>query len=64
MMHELWDNLHDMFDTNDGSLPEIHLVNLSGDGLANIWTFLIKSASRINEDASFWHKAKGEEDPR
>lgn len=61
MMHELWDNLHDMFDTDDGSLPEIHLLNLSGESVANIWTYLMKSASGINEHASFWHNAKGED---
>lgn len=62
-MDALWDKLHDMFDTDDGSLPEIYLVNLSGDSVANIWTYLVKSASGLNPDASFWHRAKGSDIP-
>ena len=60
-MHKLWDNLHDMFDTDDGSLPEIHLANLSGASIVNIWTYLRSSAYGVNAGASFWHEAKGED---
>jgi hypothetical protein len=58
MMDELWNNLHDMFDTDDGSLPDIEVRNLSGQGVKDIWAYLTESAACLNDGAYFWHIAK------
>lgn len=61
MMDQLWNNLHDMFDTDDGSLPEICISNLSGTGVKDIWTRLTQLGASLNDGASFWHIARDED---
>ena len=63
MMDELWNNLHDMFDTDDGALPDIYVLNLSGQGVKDIWAYLRQSAVGLVGDASFWHIAMGQSIP-
>ena len=62
-MDELWNNLHDMFDTDDGSLPDIYVLNLSAQGVENMWAYLRQSAAGLASDASFWHIADGRSIP-
>ncbi len=62
-MDELWNNLHDMFDTDDGSLPDIYVRNLSGQGVKDMWAYLCHSAAGLAGDPSFWHIAKGQSIP-
>ncbi len=63
IMDQLWHNLHDMFDTDDGSLPEICIRNLSGTGVKDIWAYLTRLGASLNDGASFWHIAKDEDVP-
>jgi hypothetical protein len=63
MMDELWNNLHDMFDTDDGSLPDIYVLNLSAQGVKDIWAYLCQSATGLASDDSFWHIANGQSIP-
>jgi hypothetical protein len=60
MMDELWNNLHYMFDTDDGSLPDIYVLNLSAQSVKEIWAYLRQSAADLASDASFWHIANGQ----
>jgi hypothetical protein len=51
---ELWDQLHDLFDTNDGSLPDIEINNLSGKEVADVYVYL-RSRSRLSSKQQyFW----------
>ena len=36
----IWENLHDLFDTDDGSLPEIELKNLRREHIGDIFLFV------------------------
>jgi hypothetical protein len=54
-MMSLWDEFHDAFDTNDGSLPEIDIENVSPDGIAAMWMYLRSRAFAYVGDAWFWH---------
>jgi hypothetical protein len=60
-MNNLWNSLHDLFDTDDGSLPDIYLLNLSDSGVASIWTHLLRSASGLAGGATFWHRSNEED---
>ena len=62
-MTELWSKLHDLFDTDDGSLPDIYILNLSEQGVKDIWAYLRQSAAGYAGDAFFWHTARQEEVP-
>ena len=53
-MDELWNSLHDLFDTDDGSLPDIYILNLSGQGVIDIWAYLHQSAISLAGDAYLW----------
>ena len=55
-MHDLWTQLRDLFDTDDGSLPDIFIENLSNDQVCHIYRW-IRSQSEIycdNRDPTFW----------
>lgn len=51
---QLWEHLHRLFDTDDGSLPEIAIKNLSGDGVIAIFSYLQRNCHDIADNASFW----------
>ena len=51
----LWPELHGAFDTDDGSLPEIDITNVSLEGIASMWMYLRTAASAYIGDAWFWH---------
>jgi hypothetical protein len=51
----LWKELHDLFDTDDGSLPEIELNCLSGVQVQSIYLFLRSRGKDTTRDgAKFW----------
>jgi hypothetical protein len=56
-MDQLWNTLHDLFDTDDGSLPDIYVLNLSPAGVKNMWTHLSQMARSLAGGGSFWHIA-------
>jgi hypothetical protein len=52
---QLWEELHDLFDTDDGSLPEIELTNLNSSQIGNIFLFLLSLGKEIQpNNATFW----------
>lgn len=51
---ELWKELHHLFDTDDGSLPEIWLSDLSPDGVVAIFAHLQNASDRIMSGSSLW----------
>jgi hypothetical protein len=52
---ELWDLLHDLFDTDDGSLPEIELTNLNSSQISKIYLFLVSLGKEIKpKGITFW----------
>jgi hypothetical protein len=59
----LWHTFHSLFDTNDGSLPEIDIDHLSPAGLASIWMYLRTAAAGYAGDAWFWHNGTERETP-
>jgi hypothetical protein len=50
----LWKELHNLFDTDDGSLPEIWLSELSPNGVVAIFSYLQNAGDCISNDSSFW----------
>ena len=60
----LWDEVHDLFDTDDGSLPEIRVDYTNARAMVRGYAFLRARASRIvPENAAFWSKTHAEERP-
>ncbi len=58
MNQKVWESLHDMFETDDGSLPDVYILNLSGLGVSKMWAYLRKLSPNLVGDASFWNRAK------
>jgi len=54
MSDYLWGQLHDLFDTDDGMLPDIELNGLQGDEIENIYAFLRSRSELTPPKASFW----------
>lgn len=58
-MIENWDNLLEVFGTDDGSLPDIELYNLSGDEVIHGYEFIRNHADRISSiEPSYWSTLK------
>jgi hypothetical protein len=53
----LWDELHQLFDTDDGSLPEVVLQGLQPQSLQSSFDLLRELASPL-DDQSLWHEEK------
>jgi hypothetical protein len=51
---QLWKELHYLFDTDDGSLPEILIANLSKDEVVAIFDYLQQTCRQMNDAATFW----------
>jgi hypothetical protein len=51
---QLWKDLHDLFDTDDGSLPEIELTNLNPSQIGSVFSFLLVRGKE--KDGRFWDK--------
>jgi hypothetical protein len=63
MSDEPWNSVHEMFDTDDGSLPDISILNLTPQGVVSMWRFLREKAARSAGEVSFWDRAKQESVP-
>ena len=58
-MIECWDNLLEVFGTDDGSLPDIELDHLSDDEVIRGYEFIRNHAARISsKQPSYWSKSK------
>jgi hypothetical protein len=51
---QLWKELSYLFDTDDGSLPEIWLTNLSSHGVAAIFSYLQHGCRSVSNASTFW----------
>jgi hypothetical protein len=60
---QLWKELHYLFDTDDGSLPEIWIVNLSKEGVVAIFSYLQNACRAIASGAVFWSLEDQQEKP-
>ena len=60
---ELWKELHYLFDTDDGSLPEIWIMNLSHEGVVAIFASLQLACGAIANSAVFWSVEDQQEQP-
>jgi hypothetical protein len=54
----LWERLGFLFAEDDGSLPEVHLVGLSAEGLSHAWDLLLRRAEPLPPDVSLWHRQR------
>ncbi|QDU57612.1 hypothetical protein [Aeoliella mucimassa] len=60
----LWEQLHDQFDTDDGSLPDVYFENLNPDAIIGAYELLISRAkSTVTECPVFWSKTDEQEHP-
>jgi hypothetical protein len=59
----LWHTFHSIFDTDDGSLPEIDIAHISPAGLAAMWMYLRAAAAGYAGDGWFWHHDTERETP-
>jgi hypothetical protein len=53
----LWDELHELFDTDDGSLPDVVLYGLQPKSLQSSFDLLRKLAAPL-EGQTLWHEEK------
>jgi hypothetical protein len=60
---QLWQELHDLFDTDDGSLPEIQIRNLASDEVIAIFDYLQNACHQLAKSASFWSIEDQEDKP-
>jgi hypothetical protein len=58
---DAWKKLRFLFETDDGSRPEIRIAGLSPDGVASVFE-LIRSRATLDSDAAFWHRALDREE--
>jgi hypothetical protein len=62
-MNRLWSKLHDLFDTNDGSLPDIELGNLTASEIKSIYAYLRFNSKMVSHKSCFWSTIAQEEVP-
>jgi hypothetical protein len=62
-MDALWNDLHDLFDTDDGSLPEIRITNLSADSISTIYDMIRTVAKTFPGEPEFWDKRRDQASP-
>jgi len=57
-MHELWGRLHFLFDTDDGSLPDAFVENLTGDQVCTIykWVRLQSDIYCSGGEPTYWDR--------
>jgi len=52
-MTNYWQDLHHLFDTDDGSLPDIFFDELSGDQVCTIYAWVM-TQTKIYENPTLW----------
>jgi hypothetical protein len=57
----VWKELRFLFDTDDGSLPEVRVTDLSRDGLATGYAFL-RWQAQVAPGVAFWHRTLNREE--
>lgn len=62
-MSQLWSQLHYLFDTNDGSLPDIELNHLTAKEVENVYVYLRLNSKIVSRGSYFWSITTQEEVP-
>lgn len=59
-MSDLWSQLHELFDSDDGSFPDILIKNLSSDQVIKIYSWVREQCDVYCKDGgpTFWHREK------
>lgn len=60
-MSGVWSRLHSLFDTDDGSLPEVLVTELTSSGVAAVYAF-IRSQAKAVSGRAFWHRTLDREE--
>ena len=60
-MPDLWRELRDLFDTDDGSLPEVHITNLSSADVPKGYEFIRAHSEIVTERPYFWSLSEQQE---
>ena len=60
---ELWDQLHDLFDTDDGSLPDIEINNLGGKEVTDVYAYLRSHSELTSDEQYFWSITENKDVP-
>ncbi len=60
MPESVWELLHELFETDDGSLPDICIRNVSSEGVVRIWNSLRDHSSGFAGEATLWHDGEGQ----
>ncbi|MCH7927140.1 MAG: hypothetical protein IID03_04045 [Candidatus Dadabacteria bacterium] len=55
-MTDYWPKLHDLFDTDDGSLPDVFLDGLSGQHVCAVYSWVMSQAE-IYDDPTLWSES-------
>jgi hypothetical protein len=58
MRESVWELLHDQFETDDGSLPDIYINNVSSEGVVRIWNALREHSSGLGGEPTLWHNGE------
>lgn len=58
-MRKLWDKIHDFFDQDDGSYPEICLCNLTPDSIIKSYNFIRKNGGFLVGGPRFLNAEQG-----
>lgn len=61
-MSNYWQKLKDLFDADDGSLPDVFIDELSGEQVCAIYSWIMSQAT-IYDAPTLWHALEGKEIP-
>ncbi len=61
-MNKYWPKLIELFDSEDGSLPDVFIDELSGDQVCSIYSWIMSQAT-IYDEPTLWHNAEGKSLP-
>jgi hypothetical protein len=59
----LWFELADLFEEDDGSLPEIRLIDLTPGGVERIFAELSRRAEPLDPAQTVWHEERAQQVP-
>jgi hypothetical protein len=60
---QLWKELHHLFDTDEGGLPEIRIVNLSQEGVVAIFSSLQQNCRPFANSQVYWSDEDQQDKP-
>jgi len=61
-MIEVWHKLRSLFDTNDGSLPDVFIGGFAGERVCAIYAWVISQAG-IYDDPTLWSESQNKDIP-